>query len=267
MKITTHLGLLGFSLFPSILMATTYTETSPTVEGALPAGVSTIGGIVFDAVGLNGSRLVSQLAASSLYIGYADTGSPVAYRGNPLTIGIQTGIDLSSLGGGFSEFAVRFTLDDGDTASGNFDFNDNSLLINGLSLGTEGNWSAVPTQRTDSAGTTLLSSSTGFRNNTLDTGWFHITDSTVLASAFSAINLAGEIVFQSSDIDPNDNYYDFTQGIDASLIDVSLPPVVTPPTTGGGGGMTAVPEVGTMASAGAFGLLAGLGFWRRRRTA
>ena len=87
-----------------VAQATTFTRTSPTGE-ALPSAVSEVGGVVFDAIGINGNRLVTQASASSLFEGYAST--------NPLTIGVQTGFTptvLGQLGGGFSEIAVRFTL-------------------------------------------------------------------------------------------------------------------------------------------------------------
>ena len=44
--------------------ATPETETSPT-NGALPSGVTKVGGIVVDLTGSNGARVVSQLSASS----------------------------------------------------------------------------------------------------------------------------------------------------------------------------------------------------------
>ncbi|HET6576066.1 MAG TPA: hypothetical protein VFG68_20865, partial [Fimbriiglobus sp.] len=89
---------------------TTFTFTSPTSGGALPSGVTEVGGIVLDIVGANGARVVSQLAASSLHQGFAAV--------NPLTIGTQTGFTstvVNALGGGISELAVRITLLDGDT--------------------------------------------------------------------------------------------------------------------------------------------------------
>ena len=71
--------------------ATSFTTTSLTSKGALPTGITEVGGIVLDLVGANGARVVSQLAASSLFVGFFDDGYPVAYRGNPGTIGIQSG--------------------------------------------------------------------------------------------------------------------------------------------------------------------------------
>ena len=60
---------LGF--FATAALATPATEISPT-GGALPAGVTRVGGIVVDLRGTNGTRVVSQLAASTLYRGFSD---------------------------------------------------------------------------------------------------------------------------------------------------------------------------------------------------
>lgn len=250
-----HQLLLGAALSGMIAapaLATPFTTTSP-VGGALPGTVSAIGGIVIDLVGLNSTRVVAQLSASSLFVGYSDSGSPTAYRGNPLTIGIQTGFStalVTALGGGLSAAAVRFTLADGDSAPGDFDENDNTLLINGTTMG---NWSAVATEQTDSTGTTVLSAGTGFGNNILSTGWFSITGASELTALYAAIG-TGSLTYQVSDKDPTDNFYDFTQGVAGGLIDVNVPPTTA-----------AVPEPLSLAL---FGLgLAGIGLVQRRRAA
>ena len=46
---------------------------------------------------INGRRLVAQLPASTLFLGMFDTGSPAGFRGNPGTIGIQTGFTADTL--------------------------------------------------------------------------------------------------------------------------------------------------------------------------
>lgn len=230
--------------------ATTETSTSPT-GGALPAGVTPVGGLVVDLTGANGNRVVSQLSASQMYRGFADVSeNPVAgvASGNPLLFGTQSGFSpavLDALGGGINSAAFRITLFDGDSASGNFDFNDNTFTVNGISVG---NWSSVTTYRTDSTGATLLSTGTGFGDSILSTGFFTLSDMTKLADLFTSLGSTNQMQFRLVDTDPNDNFYDFTQGVDGGLINVGTGPVVTPPTG-------AVPEPATWAM-----MLLGFGF-------
>lgn len=224
------------------------TTTSPTSEGALPGGVTAVGGVVVDMVGANGTRVVSQLAASSLFTGFAAV--------NPFEIGTQTGFNagvLGALGGGIAEMAIRFTLFDGDTAAGNFDFNDNTLLVNGSVFG---NWSAVSTLETNGAGALTGGAgnpSSGFHNNELRTGFFFSTDATLLGNIFTSLGSTNEMVFSVDDVDPGDNFYDFTQGIDGGLINVGTGPVITNPVP--------LPAAGWLMIAG----IAGLGAIRARR--
>lgn len=216
--------------FAAPTMATPFTMTSPTSAGLVPSGVTEVGGIVFDMIGTNNTRVTSQLAASSLYVGYASS--------NPQVIGTQTGFTpavIAALGGGIAEVAVRFTLYDGDQGLSEFDRFDNTLLLNGDSLG---DWSNVITQSTNATG--LLAGSTnlngGFRDSTLDTGWFFTNNASVLASLYTSLSSTGQIVYSLLDDDSGDNHYDFTRGVDGGLINVGQPPVVQPPTN------TAVPE-------------------------
>ncbi len=223
--------LIGMFLMCGVANATTLTRTSLTGEGLLPAGVTEVGGMVLDLVGSNGVRVVSQLSASSLYDGFFTT--------NPGTIGTQTGFDasiLGALGGGISEAAVRLTVYDGDTASGNFDWNDNTLLLNGTNFG---NFSTVLTDRTSSDGLTSYSTELGFQNNSLNTGFFYSDDTATLSAIYSSLLSTNALVYSLLDVDPYDNYFDFTLGVDGSLIDVGTGPVVTPPNN-------PVPEPGTM---------------------
>ena len=159
---------------------------------------------------------------------------------SPGEIGTQTGFDNSvtgQLGGGITEAAVRITLFDGDSASGNFDDGDNELLVNGVNFG---NFSDVATTQTNSTGTTVINTATGFRNNILDTGFFFSNDATDLTTLFNAIVGSEEIQFEITDSDPGDNFLDFTAGVDGGLIGVGQGPSVTP-----GGGV--VPEPGSAA--------------------
>jgi hypothetical protein len=226
------------------------TTTSP-AGGTLPSGVTVVGGIVTDLKGVNGNHVVSQISASSLFTGFAST--------NPFDIGSLGGFSsgvLSALGGGISSAAFRFSLYDGDTACpSNFDCNRNTLLVNGSGFGTN-NWSTVATQRTSSTGTTIGGVTQGFQTDQLMTGWFFSSDAMFLNSLYASLSATGTLRFSLFDQTPGDNFYDFTQGIDASLIDVGQPPVVTPPTT--------APEPATMTLL-ATGLIGVFGVARRRR--
>jgi hypothetical protein len=204
--------------------ATTFTRTSLTSSGLLPSTVSEIGGVVVDLIGINGTRVVTQAAASGLYTGSFSTV-------NPITIGTQTGFSstvIDALGGGISQAAVRISLQDGDSAAGNFDFNQNNLLLNNINFG---NFSAVQTQNTDGNGVAIASSlRNGFGDGTLDTGFFFSNDATTLGQLYNSLS-SGSIVFGLNDLSPGDQFYDFTQGLSSSVINVGSGPVVTPPTT------------------------------------
>ncbi len=224
------------------------TRTSPT-GGTLPAAVTEVGGIVLDLTGSNGVRVVTQLAASSLFVG-----QPPASQ-YPLLIGTQTGFNagiLSALGGGLSAASVRVTLFDGDSAPGNFDFNLNTLLLDGVSIG---NFSSVPTVQTNGTGTTLINSTSGFGNDILSTGFFSSTDASFLSGLFTNLG-DGSLAYRVNDLTAGDNFYDFTLGVDGGLINVGTGPVVVPP-------LNPVPEPETYAMM-MLGL-AGLGVVARRR--
>jgi hypothetical protein len=144
----------------SVAHASPLTESSPN-GGALPSSVSVVGGVVADLIGINGVRVVSQLAASGLFSG--DTTTSV-------TIGSQTGFQASSFGGGLASASFRITLFDGDTAADDFDFNDNNLVVDGVNLG---NTSLIATSVTNGTGGGA-SSAVGFPDGRLATGCFRL---------------------------------------------------------------------------------------------
>jgi len=202
--------------------ASPFTETSPTSFGTLPDGLTPVGGIVIDLAGANGSQVFSQVAASDLSVGM--------FASSPGLIGTQSGYTnavINSLGGGITEAAFRITLFDGDNAAGEFDANQNRLLVDGVDLG---DWTAVNAQATDGAGDATADgfSGGGFRNNILDTGWFFTDDTADLAALYAALTADGELAIELTDVDPNDNFFDFTQGIDAALAGGSIVPTVIP---------------------------------------
>jgi hypothetical protein len=233
--------------------ATLNTIASPTTAGNLPSTISAVGGIVFDIIGLNDARVVAQAAASTLFQG--NTG-PF----NPLEVGSLSGFSsavVNALGGGIKQMAVRISLYDGDSASGNFDFNDNFLTVNN---GSFGNFSTIETQETTSTGTPIGNSIFGFDNERLNTGFFLQNDATILAGVFAEMSSTGELRVRLIDNDPGDQFYDFRRGIDQSLINVGSGPVVTPPPNPN---VVPLPAAAWMLMAG----LGGLASMRRRQKA
>ncbi len=201
--------------------ATVFTETSPTSAGAAPFPLAPVGGIVFDGVGLNGNRVISQLTASALP-GNAN------YNFSPVTLGTQLGYTdaiTGQLGGGFAQLAVRLTVYDLDNAAGELDFNALTLRLNGVGVG---NLSEVITEATNNAGTPTGAgfSTGGFRNNQLDTGWLLVGDPGVLAVVFATVENDGQIVFDYTDVTANANVADFSRGVDAAGAGLILGPVL-----------------------------------------
>ena len=196
--------------------------------GTLPLEVTPVGGIVIDLVGTNGTRIVSELSADSLYNGNA---------GTTTTIGTATGFSsslLSALGGGISKIAIRISLWDGDSAAGDQEYGLDSLTVNGVAFG---NFSAISTTGTLLTGTSagVISTSTGFRDNYFDTGFFVLTSAssaTSLATLFTSLQTSGSLLFSFVDVNPTVgwNYLDFTQGVAASMQHIGFIPGIGSPT-------------------------------------
>jgi hypothetical protein len=204
---------------------TAFTMTSPIAPGFFLPQIPPIGGIVLDLVGLNGGRIETALTPSQLFQGYFNTGTPANYRGNPGILGIQTGLTplaLNSLGSGLAAIAVRVTMDNGATGPGESDRHDDFLMLNGQTIG---DFSDVFTEQTSSDGQTSVSfnQAGGFRNNSLDTGYFTSTDPVFLTGLFASILRTGEVVYQFQDNTPFEQPVDFTAGLTPGL--ANWPPV------------------------------------------
>ena len=229
-------------------VADTFTMNSPT-GGTLPSSISAVGGIVTDLLGVNGVRVVAQVAANTEFVGYVPGYPNVSSTPSYLLFGRQTGITagvVAALGGGLQSASFRITLYDGDSQFPDFDFNQDSLVV-GASGGTVGqatatstgmnvgNFTNVTTEQTDGLGNKISTNNgyiTGFGNDILDTGFFSTSSAGSLSALYNSLLLASTgtqvIDFQLLDLTPGDQYFDFTQGIDSSLVSIGSSPVVTP---------------------------------------
>lgn len=196
--------------------ATSFTMTTPNGI-AVPTAYPQAGGVVMVMVGVNGNIYYQFSDPTGAFVGFQNNGTPTAFRGNPFTINnpitLNCGITTCTqyFGGGIATMYIRFTAQDGDTSPGNFDFNDISLVMNGV---TVGNWSSVQTEITNTAGTASGGFQTGFGDNTYATGWFTTTNQTLLNNILTT----NQTTTQVFDRDPNDNFWDFTIGTPLSNV-------------------------------------------------
>lgn len=238
--------------------ATPFTMTVPGTDVQIPGTYPEAGGIVLVLRGVNGNYYYQISNPSVMMRGYQDQAdgllsilqdatSPQNFRGQPAwqlapAYTIDCGILSCSayFGGGVEAGWVRFSVDDGDTDRNggllNFDVDDITLLLADTPDGTDpdgpvdfsgaaviGNWSDPATQTTNISGTVASASTTGFPDSAFNTGWFTISSPTVLSTFLQP----GRIVrWGASDVDPNDNHWDFTIGNDADTS--SVPERVAP---------------------------------------
>jgi large repetitive protein len=211
----TSIVLLLLALFGQAASATTFTTTVPGTSIVIPAAYPQAGGVVIVLEGANGNVYYQFSNPSTMFQGYQNSGTPAAWMGNPFQIAptttIQCGVQscASYFGGSIARMSIRFTAFDGDAKAGQFDANDLTLRINGTDVG---NFTNVATQTTNTAGTTLVASGTGFGDNGFDTGWYQTTNTALLSTVLAT----GKLTSSVYDRDPNDNYWDFRQGTNLS---------------------------------------------------
>ena len=170
---------------------------------------------------MNGTSIYTQAAASGLYKGFFEnaTGS----------VGTQSGIDFSVLGGGLSRVSMRWTIEDGDTDSGNFDYNNVQLGINNVPIDSASNLTAYSHDQNGDA-TSIRS---GFPDGATATGWVTTTDSIKLQQIYSNIlSNSGVVEFHLFDTNPGDNYYDFSRGINSTMSQSNVTPNIAPTLSG-----------------------------------
>ncbi len=191
--------------------ATPFTTNVPGTNISLPSAYPEAGGVVIVMEGVNGQIYYQFSDPDGAFRGFNSNGQPTRFRGNPFTIndpipldcGIRTCTEY--FGGAIARVYVRFSAYDGDTQPGGFDENDISLILNGVNVGS---WSGLTTERTNNSGTVSQGFTTGFGNNTFNTGWFTSTNPTLLNSLLTT----GQTSTQVLDDDPNDNFWDFRRG-------------------------------------------------------
>jgi hypothetical protein len=221
-------------------------------------GISSEGGVVIDIVGSSGVQVISQIAAADLFFGYYNSftnlifGIPGAGPDSFIpdsTIGVRAGYDagiMAALGGGIAQMAIRLTEFDGDTGSSGIGPGVNQynpllnggayvgidLLVNGLKVGDF--------------------EDVGFESGMLDTGFFLVSDSALLASIFSSVESTSSIILGYDEgADKGTAFVDFKTGLDQVSLTSSLRPTV-------------IPEPSVVGILG-FGAIMGLISLRRRR--
>ena len=233
----TALLLMGAATAPTA-WATTYTETVPGGNGAIPNTYPPVGGTMFVFVGANGNLYYQFVNPSTQFEGFQNTGAPVGYQSpvNPIPgdassgaadpqlfqLGPQQNLNCGTVsctdyfGGSIVEGYARLTARDGDTCPGNFDQNRITFLVNGIDVVNWTGLSANSVERTNFAGTTSLGFEDCFRNQgatETSTGWF---DLTAVPGLLSDVLTRGFTVPVIRDTTPNNNRWFFRDGNDAT---------------------------------------------------
>ena len=224
-----RLFIFSFLILASIntAQATIFTETVPNGHGAIPATYPAVGGTMIVLIGANGNIYYQFVNPSTQFEGFSDTGTPAAFRGNPLQLGptqtLNCGTTACStyFGGSIVEGYARLTVRDGDSCGTEFDANDVYFELNGLRVSSFTGIpviapSSISTERTNMAGNTQIGTENCFRNQAsteTSTAWF---DLDLVPGLLNNILTAGSTTPRVFDDDPTDNRWFFTDGVDAS---------------------------------------------------
>ncbi|MEL6289143.1 MAG: hypothetical protein AAFQ35_10245 [Pseudomonadota bacterium] len=202
--------------------ATPFTTTVPNGNGAIPSTYPEVGGTLFVLIGASGNIYYQFVNPSTQFQGFQNSGTPVAFRGNPFQLGPTQALNCGPtpcstyFGGAIVEGYVRLTARDGDSCPGDFDQNDLTFRINGINVTSFTGLAANSVERTNFAGTTSSGFENCFRNqgaNETSTGWIDLTPVPGLLNNILTTGSTTPTIF---DDDPNDNFWFFRDGNDAS---------------------------------------------------
>jgi uncharacterized repeat protein (TIGR01451 family) len=221
---------LGTLFYAGLIMpaqATTFTETVPNGNGPIPNTYPPVGGTMFVLIGANGNIYYQFVNPSTQFRGFAGTGTPTAFQGIPTfqlgpTQALNCGIVSCSdyFGGSIVEGYARLTVRDADACPGNFDHQDVSFEVNGITVASLSDLAAGSVERTNFAGTSTIGTEDCFRNQgstETSTSWFDL--STPLLS--NILSTGGTTPFitdtdTGSNTTRGDNFWFFTDGNDAT---------------------------------------------------
>jgi len=199
--------------------ATPFTETVPNGNGPIPNTYPAVGGTMFVLIGANGNIYYQFVNPSTQFRGFQNTGTPTEFQGNPFQLGPTQALNCGTVsctdyfGGSIVEGYARLTARDGDACPGNFDFNNVFFEVNGIEVGS---FTGPNTERTNLTGTVSNGFEPCFRNQgstETSTAWFDLTP--VPGILDNILTTGGTTPFVR-DTDPNDNFWFFTDGDDAT---------------------------------------------------
>ena len=125
--------------------------------------------------------------------------------------------------------SMRWTIEDGDTESGNFDDQNVQLGVNNIPIDSASDLTAYSHDENGSS-TSLRS---GFPDGATATGWVTTTESFKLEQIYNnSIANSGVVEFHLFDNSPNDNYFDFSRGINSTMSQSNVIPNIAPTLSG-----------------------------------